>query len=233
MPTSPVFSTRPIGDAASYFIRDGYRSRDSVEYFADTTDDTTVWQPDVYPFAATQADQLGRDVLIDIGCGRGGKLAALSAERPEWSFVGVDFGDNLTWCRAHHSFGTWIDTDLETSRALPLPPAVVKRSLVVCSDVVEHLLDPRPLLALVRGLFDRGCAGAVFSTPAREYRSGFETPGPPRNPSHVREWACDEFKALLRASGFEIHYAGLTRSDDVSNGLSTQLVLVGPGKEAR
>ena len=34
----------------------------------------------------------------------------------------------------------------------------------------------------------------------------------------------------LRASGFEIHYAGLTRSDDASNGLSTQLLLVGTGR---
>ncbi|WP_031230265.1 class I SAM-dependent methyltransferase [Streptomyces niveus] len=231
MPSAPMPSTRPLGDAASYFIRAGYRSRDSVEYFADETDDATVWQPDVYPYAAARAEQLGCDALIDIGCGRAGKLAALTSVHPAWSFVGVDFGENLHWCRANHRFGEWIEADLETTRDLPLASAVVKRSLVVCSDVVEHVLDPRPLLALVRGLLAAGSPGAAFSTPAREFRSGYETAGPPRNPSHVREWASDEFQALLRASGFEIHYAGLTRSDDVSNGLSTQLVLVGLGKE--
>lgn len=46
----------------------------------------------------------------------------------------------------------------------------------------------------------------------------------------MREWASDEFQALLRASGFGIHYVGLTRSDDASNGLSTQLILVGLGE---
>ncbi|WP_434593158.1 class I SAM-dependent methyltransferase [Streptomyces sp. A5-4] len=231
MRTAPILSTRPVGDAASYFIRAGYRSRDSVEYFADESDEATVWQPDVYPYAAVRAEQLGCDALIDIGCGRAGKLAALASTHAEWNFVGVDVGENLAWCRANHRFGEWIEADLETTRDLPLDPDVIKRSLVVCSDVVEHVLDPRPLMALVRGLLAAGSRGAVFSTPAREFRSGYETPGPPRNPSHVREWAGDEFQALLRASGFEIHYAGLTRSDDVSNGLSTQLVLVGVGKE--
>ena len=143
----------------------------------------------------------------------------------------MDSGENLHWCRANHHFGEWIEANLATTRDLPLSPAVIKRSLVVCSDVVEHVLDPRPLLALVRGLLAAGSPGAVFSTPAREFRSGYETPGPPRNPSHVREWAGDDFQALLRACGFEIHYAGLTRSDDVSDGLSTQLVIVGLGKE--
>ncbi|WP_408907376.1 hypothetical protein [Streptomyces albidoflavus] len=84
---------------------------------------------------------------------------------------------------------------------------------------------------MIRDLLNDGSAEAVLSTPARECRSGYDAPGPPRNPSHVREWASDEFQALLRASGFDIHYADLTRSDDFSNGLSTQLLLVGAQTE--
>lgn len=231
MHTAPALSSRPIGDAASYFIRSGYLSRDTVEYFADETDDATVWQPDVYPYAAARVEELGRDVLIDIGCGRAGKLATLAASRPEWTYVGVDFGENLRWCRENHSFGRWVEADLESTRVLPIAPALIRLSVVVCSDVVEHLLNPGPALALILRLLAEGSAAAVLSTPAREFRSGYDAPGPPRNPSHVREWASDEFQALLRAVGFEIHYAGLTRSDDVSHGLSTQLVLVGLGRD--
>jgi hypothetical protein len=198
-----------------------------VQYFTDTTDDGVTWQPDVYPYAATLAEHSGRDAIIDLGCGRAGKLAALAAERPQWTYVGVDFGENLAWCRDNRSFGQWIDADLEETEQLPLAPDLLRRSIVICSDVVEHLLDPIPLLALTRNLLSDGCSAAAFSTPAREVRSGYDAPGPPRNPSHVREWACDEFQSLLRASGFEIHYAGLTRSDDTSHGLSTQLVTVG------
>lgn len=227
MHTDTAISRQPVGGAESFFIRSGYRSRDRVEYFLDETDDTVTWQPDVYPYAAARAKELGCDVMIDIGCGQAGKLASLAGEYPTWSFVGVDFGDNLVWCRDNHPFGEWIEADLESSERLPIDPSLVRRSIVVCSDVIEHLLNPTPTLALIRGLLMDGSAAAVLSTPARECRSGYDTPGPPRNPSHVREWASDEFQALLRASGFEIQYAGLTRSDDASNGLSTQLVLVG------
>ncbi|WP_411073616.1 class I SAM-dependent methyltransferase [Streptomyces sp. cmx-4-7] len=226
MHANTTTSRQPIGDAATYFIRSGYRSRDRVEYFVDETDDTVTWQPDVYPYTAARAKELGRDVVIDIGCGRAGKLASLAHQYPAWSFIGVDFGDNLTWCRDNHPFGEWIEVNLESAERLPITPSLVRRSIVVCSDVIEHLVDPAPALSLIRSLLLEGGAVAVLSTPARECRSGYDTPGPPRNPSHVREWASDEFQALLRASGFEIHYAGLTRSDDASNGLSTQLLLV-------
>lgn len=235
MRTDTATSRRPIGGAETYFIRNGYRSRDRVEYFLDETDDTVTWQPDVYPFAAARARERDRDVLIDIGCGRAGKLASLAAECSDWSYIGVDYGDNLVWCRDNHRFGEWIEVDLESAERLPIAPALVRRSLVVCSDVIEHLVNPIPALSLIRSLLTEGGAAAVLSTPARECRSGYDASGPPRNPSHVREWASDEFQALLKASGFDIHHAGFTRSDDVSNGLSTQLLLVGtratPGEQ--
>ncbi|MFR9725049.1 class I SAM-dependent methyltransferase [Streptomyces sp. MS19] len=227
MNTGAPSSQQPIGEAESHFIRLGYRSRDKVEYFLDDTDDTVTWQPDVYPYAAARARELGRDVLIDIGCGRASKLASLAREHPAWSFIGVDFGDNLAWCRENHAFGEWIEADLESAERLPITPSLVRRSIVVCSDVIEHLMNPGPALSLIRGLLAEGSGAAVVSTPARERRSGYDAPGPPRNPSHVREWASDEFQALLKASKFTIHYAGLTRSDDLSNGLSTQLLLLG------
>ncbi|MGY0230172.1 class I SAM-dependent methyltransferase [Longispora urticae] len=219
-----------LGSSETYFIRPGYRSRETVEYFHDLTDGV-IWQPDVYPYAAEQAIRHGRDVIIDIGCGQAGKLAALALGYPCWTYVGVDFGENLTWCRENLPFGTWVDADLETAERLPLSRELVQRSVVVCSDVLEHLLDPTPALKMIRGLLRDGCARAVLSTPAREQRSGYADPGPPRNPSHVREWTSDEFEALLNASGFEVEHASLTRSDDASGGLTTQLVVVNLGQE--
>ncbi|MEZ0094114.1 class I SAM-dependent methyltransferase [Streptacidiphilus sp. EB129] len=223
----PVLSHQPLGAADTYFIRADYRHRSAVEYFTDSADDGVVWQPDVYPYTASLVLRHGADAVIDLGCGRAAKLAALAAEQPSWSYTGVDFGPNLAWCSANHPFGEWFDADLEKTENLQLDPALLRSAVIVCSDVIEHLLDPLPLLALTRNLLTDGCRAAVFSTPAREFRSGYDAPGPPRNTSHVREWACDEFQALLRHHGFEIHYAGLTRSDDASNGMSTQLVTVG------
>lgn len=71
-------------------------------------------------------------------------------------------------------------------------------------------------------------APVVLSTPARECRVGAAYLGQPRNPAHVREWASSEFQSFVRTSGFAIHDARLTRSDDQSNGLTTQLVTAYP-----
>jgi hypothetical protein len=59
----------------------GYQQWLTPDYFTDTTDDGITWQPDVYPHAAQLAADLHRNVIIDIGCGRAGKLATLHAQR--------------------------------------------------------------------------------------------------------------------------------------------------------
>lgn len=205
-----------------------YRQRQQPEYFADDADDGITWQPDVYPYAASLARQLGRDVIIDIGCGRAGKLATLAADEPAWQYIGVDFGTNIHWCTTNRTFGQWIEADLETCRDLPIPVEILQRALIVCSDVLEHLIRPDTALALIHALALAGDNVAVLSTPAREHRAGTEYIGEPRNPAHVREWTSDEFQRFLTASGFIIRDFQLTRSDDRDGGLTTQLVTVAP-----
>jgi hypothetical protein len=50
-----------------------HQPRLQPNYFADTVDDGITWQPDVYPHAGGLSLDLGRTVMIDIGCGRAGK----------------------------------------------------------------------------------------------------------------------------------------------------------------
>ena len=78
--------------ADNFFIKPGYRARTQPEYYADIHDDGTIWQPEVYPLAATLAYQYGCRYIIDIGCGRARKLAAL---HPEFEIIGLDFASNL------------------------------------------------------------------------------------------------------------------------------------------
>ena len=104
-----------------------YQQRLQPDYFADAADDGITWQPDVYPHAAGLARDLGRDVIIDIGCGRAGKLALLQHDQPLWHYIGVDYGPNIEWCQANHSFGDWIEADLETYTALAIPIAQLRR----------------------------------------------------------------------------------------------------------
>jgi SAM-dependent methyltransferase len=218
-------------DPHQYFLPHGYTQRSTPEYFVDSDEDGVLWQPDVYPFAAQVAVQNGCRSIIDLGCGRGGKLNLMQAARPDWRYIGVDVGTNITWCQENLPFGQWIEADLEECRALPLPSEVVRQSVVVCSDVLEHLVHPEVATDLIGSLLRSGARAAVLSTPARELRAGPTDPGPPRNTSHVREWASQEFCAFIRSRGLKITDFSLTRSDDAGGGRTTQLVLIQPNRD--
>lgn len=209
----------------NHFLPCNYRQRAAPEYFADDAEDGVEWQPDVYPYAAEIVHRFGRHAVIDLGCGRAGKLVKLAGTHPGWDFVGVDVGPNIAWCRTALQFGEWIEADLETCPRLPLDTALVRQSVVVCSDVLEHLVHPETLTDLIVSLLSSGAARAVLSTPARELRAGPAALGPPRNRCHVREWASHEFCAFLRAREIEIEDFVLTRSDDAVGGRTTQLVM--------
>jgi 2-polyprenyl-3-methyl-5-hydroxy-6-metoxy-1,4-benzoquinol methylase len=179
-----------------HFLTRGYTQRVPPEYFKDTDDSGITWQPDVYPETLVLASEHNRTAIIDLGCGRAGKLMTLREQNPDLDIIGVDFGPNIDWCREHLPAGRWLDANLESTTTLPLDPGLVARSVVVCSDVLEHLVDPRPVMWLICWLLDHGAACAVLSTPARDKRGGAKHLGPPFNPSHVREWTQMEFRAL-------------------------------------
>ncbi len=209
-----------------FHIKPGYISRDTPEYFEDSVTDKTgdVWQPDVYRLAALVARRLGCDRIIDVGCGRAQKLAALY---PEFSITGVDYGDNIRFCRQQHRFGQWIEADLEQPFTVKAPPARLRRSVVVCSDVIEHLIDPTALLRTLRDLV-RHAPAVILSTPERDRTRGMDDPGPPKNRAHVREWNLRELESLLKAAGFTVNFIGLTRSNTNSNEMNTTVAVLTP-----
>lgn len=220
-------------DPDLHFLTRGYTQRVPPEYFADTDDSGITWQPDVYPEALALARKHDRTVIIDLGCGRAGKLVTLREQDPDLDIIGIDFGPHFDWCRKHLRGGRWLDADLESARTLTLTPEVIARSVVVCSDVLEHLIDPRPAMRLMRWLLDHGAACAVLSTPARDKRAGADHLGPPFNPSHVREWTQWEFRAFVTSFPVVIERFELTRSNDGGGGLTTQLVVVARREERR
>ena len=192
-----------------YFVKPGYLHRPAPDYFHDF-EGGTVWQPDVYGELPDFAARLGATRIVDVGCGTAAKLAAL---HPRFEIVGIDHGPNIERCRERYGFGSWIEHDLESADALPLDPEVLRGSVIVCADVIEHLVEPERLLAALRGALDHAEA-VVLSTPDRDLTWGPEHAGPPPNPCHVREWNRDELVALLHAAGFAHVAAGHTRSND-------------------
>lgn len=213
-------------DPDLHLLTRGYIQRVPPRYFADIDDSGITWQPDVYPEALALARKHDRTVIIDLGCGRAGKLVALREKSPDLDVIGVDFGPNIDWCREHLPVGLWLDADLEPATTLPLAPEVIARSVVVGSDVLEHLIDPRSAMRLICWLLDHGAACAVLSTSARDKRAGAEHLGPPFNLPHVREWTQGEFRAFVASFPVATERFELTRSDEGGGGLTTHLVVV-------
>jgi len=205
-----------------YGIRDGYTPRLKPDYFQDIqTDFPKLWQPDVLPIAVHIARLNGCKTLIDIGCGRGEKLVPYANE---FDIIGMDYGDNLDYCRSQHDFGRWLDVDLERD-VLDIPGDVLKKSVLVCSDVVEHLVNPEKLALNLKMLLI--CAPyLVLSTPDRLRTYGQSQDGPPGNPHHVREWTLAELAAWLESYGFTVEWKGWTRSNDMDQQKNTTLLVL-------
>lgn len=209
----------------NFFLKSGYVSKPRPDYFTDEPEDNITWQPDVYPFAANLANKFGSKQIVDIGCGRALKLVKLYEQHPEWKFTGLDYGANISWCRENWRFGTWIEANLEYGRTQPTRKLIVENAIMICSDVIEHLINPIPLLLLVSKLLHRGAVAVIFSTPERDLTRGKTDTGPPGNPSHVREWNLEEFRALLEWAGFRLMHLGLTRTNDAGPHEKTILVV--------
>lgn len=198
--------------AENFFIKPGYVPRGASVYFEDsmTSGGAIIHQPDVYALAAHIGRMFGCTHILDIGCGRGHKLVKL---HPAFNLVGVDFGSNINYCSSHYPFGQWLCLDLEGSHRNLLPQEILEKTLVVCSDVIEHLTDPTGLLRTLSNCL-RHAPVAILTTPERDLVRGLGDRGPPANPAHVREWNQAELSQLLKAFSFDVAFTGLTCNND-------------------
>lgn len=210
-------------------IKDGYQENPGPVYFLDdvTSDRGIVFQPDVYtmaemlvmidPVAESLKVALGRPPgIVDVGCGWGDKLAAMHDRHPEWTFCGIDYGANIAHCRATYGWGAWSDVDLEGLFVLPTG------TVVIASDVIEHLVDPRKM---IQSIVAAEPEFVVLSTPERDVQYGYDHMGPSQNLCHVREWNAEELHGFLESEGLTILHHGLTRGSDQGWAMATQLVV--------
>ena len=165
--------------------------------------------PDVYSFARHLARGFDCRYVVAVECGNGDKPATCS---PRFSITRIDADAHLDERRRRHAVGT-----------CPVPDEILRESIVICVDVIEHLVDPMCLLHDLRRMLDHARVG-LLSTPERHLVRAIDEPGSPANPPHVRRWNLAELTRLLEHSGFQIEFAGLT--GDNSQDLSKQTSLV-------
>lgn len=206
---------------SAYAIKPNYTARLEPAYFQDTQPDGLTWQPDVYSIAAYLARLMKRHTLIDIGCGRAHKLIEYAGE---FALLGVDYGENIQWCKDHYPEYGWIEANLEASK-LMITHNMLENAVIICADVIEHLSSPNAILSsLAEASY---YAPILLTTPDRLRLYGYDHDGMPSNPHHVREWTLEEMTTLLNSRAIPITWAGYTASENRTRIKNTMLLMLG------
>jgi SAM-dependent methyltransferase len=176
-----------MGAESRYGIRGAYRHRTEYCYFDDTAL-ADEYQKEVYLRAAALARSLPAGATVyDVGCGSGYKLVHYLGD---YDTVGFDVPETLDFLRRTYPDRRWMQAAFDERGFAPA-------DLVICSDVIEHVLDPDQLMGFLLSLSNRYL---VLSTPdrGREYpRLSRLQLGPPHTVHHIREWSFKEFRRYI------------------------------------
>jgi SAM-dependent methyltransferase len=171
----------------NYCIKDDYTHRQ--EYIQNIQINARdKFQDEVYHRARNIVDEHDYGKILDIGCGSSFKLIKYFRDK---YFLGLELEPNLSWLRETYPQFNYALSDYQS-------PPEEHFDLVICSDVIEHLLDPDKLLEFINKL---NFKHFVVSTPERnliqqvQKQMGWHVQenGPPANECHIREWTKPEF----------------------------------------
>jgi hypothetical protein len=177
-----------LGAPPQYEIRGGYKHRGSYKYFDDATQSAVEYQREVYDLGAILMQEEGLNTVYDVGCGSAMKLMRAFQQ---YDTTGFDVPETVSYLHRRYPQRKWASVPFSNRSYLP-------GDLVICADVIEHVLDPDELMSFLVSLTNRWL---ILSTPDRKllYKalSGRQF-GPPANPHHIREWTYDEFGRYAR-----------------------------------
>lgn len=194
-----------------YFIKSGYQIN-SHNFTLDSNVSTfwtekRIWashyyQYHVYTLASRIVKERRVKSVLDVGCGPATKL--MRVVFPHCSnVVGIDQFSAIEICKKRYKKGEFYVDNFET----PKLRLNKKFDLIICCDVIEHLLDPDVLLYYIKRFCYKDSL-IIFSTPERDLLRGVDCMAS-KKPEHVREWNQLEFLNYLESRGFEIRQTKL------------------------
>jgi len=165
-----------------FCIKGLYRARTQYCHYDDSEFEDQ-WQLEVYLHALGLMKKHNLKSVADIGCGSAFKLIVYLGE---YETVGLELPANVEILKKKYPERQWKICDFSSKPDL-------SADVVICSDVIEHLVDPDELLAYIKGIRYKYL---VLSTPDRgliyrPWHKGYY--GPPANKAHIREWNYKEF----------------------------------------
>lgn len=185
-----------------FFIKDGY-TPNPVQRTFDATEIAEYWNEDrirtssqyqyhVYDMAARLIRKHRFASVLDVGSGPPTKVKMLI--EPECDNITLlDQPTTRPFVEQSMPDARFVDANLEECDV----DLGERYDLIICADVLEHLLDPNACVDFIRrSLSDRGLA--VLSTPERDIQRGLECmiSG---HPAHVREWNRREFRRYIES----------------------------------
>lgn len=213
MLTTPLAISDPV--QSTFCLPEGYvananvpRTRLDGFWTPTRLRETRKFQHHVYRWAASFVRRQGLTSVLDVGCGCAWKLQRHILPLCE-DVTGADTAHALEAARGFGVRCNFVEIDLEQPRQ-----AWRTVDLVICADVLEHLDNPDPALALCRD--SAGDSGLVLlSTPERHRLRGRAAMACTK-PDHVREWSRAEFLSYLRSRGLLPVRSRLFPQDDAA-----------------
>jgi 2-polyprenyl-3-methyl-5-hydroxy-6-metoxy-1,4-benzoquinol methylase len=188
----------------NYKIQKGYISRLEPGHHDDSNwkDES---QYEAYEYCAEFMKENNLQSVVDVGCGSGFKLIKYLSE---FKTIGTETEPCYSLLKTKYPDNEWYLAG-EPEKSFFENPNIKNADVVLCCDVIEHIVDPDVLLDHLLSL---NATYYIISTPCREilcnsdrysatYKSTWN--GPPLNGCHVREWTMNEFVQYL-SEKFEV-----------------------------
>ena len=156
-------------------------------------------QKEVYDYCKIFMKKNKFNNVIDVGCGSGYKLIKILGE---FNTIGIETEPCYSHLKSKYPLRNWLLSG-EKEKSFILYNEINRPDVVICSDVIEHIINPDILLDYLISLNSKYY---IISTPCRNvlcnrpkfsniYKISWN--GPPINNCHVREWTIEEFKKYI------------------------------------
>lgn len=150
------------------------------------------------PFISSFTPLIISGNIIDLGCGKGvnGFLIRLSRYLKQAKLIGIEIDDSyISFCKKYNIYDEIIKSPLPK-----IPLKAKSASLILCTEVIEHLTRKKGLTLLDE--IDRVCNGrAIITTPNIFFKT---MPGDPSD-KHLSLWSIKDFKSR----GYKVYGVGL------------------------
>jgi hypothetical protein len=193
----------------SYFIKSNYCYGKSPNCFVDTVTDV-VYHPDIYQLLPFLSERFECEYIIDINCGDAKELIE---SYPNFKIISIDYRFYVYESKNKYRWNKWIYNKKDDKINISIPVEILKKSIIVVSDVIEHLVSPKQFLIQLKKWMNL-CPICLITTSGRNLVRSKDDIKLTSNPTHVREWNILEMEKLLKHYGFNVAFLGLTVSND-------------------